>query len=461
MTTLLLLSLLGTAQNGAGPSGSGQVNRDLFVDPVHTRHALVIGNAAYPKWPLKNPVNDARAMASTLSAAGFSTYTATDLSLRNLEQAVSRLVAKVQQGDLVLFYYAGHGVQIDGDNYLVPIDFDAKDEADAKYSAYSASRVQERLERAGARVVILVLDACRNNPFQATRSIGSGLAAMGTGKGSFIAFATAPGKTADDNPRGANGLFTSHLVEALTQPGLTLDQVFNRVRERVYHDSQGRQVPWSVSSVIGDVYLRPVNAGAANGNPLAARRPEQAASGAAPENTLARRRTDTAPSLPAYEEAAKASSGPIFPAPSPLDQAAAAFKEQRWDDFLASARQALATGSTVPFAVGHHHTLVPTHASALLLTRETIAYQSLGANCNQPNFSYPIKNLISAQVTTNAGGEVFLNIKVLDEKGKQRNLNFADPDSQVTEDANGLPKVLSPPKAYSQLSAIAQLLNSR
>jgi uncharacterized caspase-like protein len=92
-------------------------------------------------------------------------------------------------------------------------------------------------------VVILVLDACGNNPFEATRAMGSGLAAMGSGKGSFIAFATTPGKTADYNPRGVNGLFTSHLVEAITRPGLTLDQVFNRVRERVYQDSQVRQIP--------------------------------------------------------------------------------------------------------------------------------------------------------------------------------------------------------------------------
>ncbi len=409
-----------------------QAPRDLAITPAHTRHALVIGNAAYPKWPLKNPLNDARAVSTALNGAGFLTTTATDLSLRALEQSVNGLIGKVKEGDLVLFYYAGHGLQIDGDNYLVTVDFDAKDEVDAKYASYSATRIQERLERAGARVVILVLDACRNNPFQATRSLGNGLAAMGTGKGSFIAFATAPGKTADDNPRGANGLFTSHLVEALGQPGLTLDQVFNRVRERVYQESQGRQVPWSVSSVIGDVYLRPGTGAAAP----------------APVNPLSRPRAQATPEV-------------IPPAPStpPLELASAAFKEQRWDDFLVAARQALAAGSSIPFAVGHHHTLVPTHASVLTLTRDTIAYQSLTSGCNQPNFTYPLKNLVSAQVVTNNRGEVFLNVKVLDEKGKQRNLNLADPDSQISQDANGLPQVISPPKATSQLNAIAQLLS--
>jgi hypothetical protein len=419
-----------------------QAPRDLAITPAHTRHALVIGNAAYPKWPLKNPLNDARAVAAALNSAGFVTTTMTDLSLRALEQSVNGLIGKVKEGDLVLFYYAGHGLQIDGENYLVPIDFDAKDEVDAKYASYSVTRIQERLERAGAGVVILVLDACRNNPFQATRSLGNGLAAMGTGKGSFIAFATAPGKTADDNPRGANGLFTSHLVEALGQSGLTLDQVFNRVRERVYQESQGRQVPWSVSSVIGDVYLRP-SAGAPPGAT------PQLAAAAAPVNPLAKPRAQASPEV-------------LPPAPTspPLELASAAFKEQRWDDFLAAARQALAAGSSIPFAVGHHHTLVPTHASVLTLTRDTIAYQSLTSGCNQPNFTYPLKNLVSAQVVTNNRGEVFLNVKVLDEKGKQRNLNLADPDSQVSQDVNGLPQVISPPKATSQLNAIAQLLTS-
>jgi hypothetical protein len=431
MLPLLLFTLL------------AQAPRDLAITPAHTRHALVIGNAAYPKWPLKNPLNDALAVSTALNGAGFLTTTATDLSLRALEQSVNGLIGKVKEGDLVLFYYAGHGLQIDGDNYLVPVDFDAKDEVDAKYASYSATRIQERLERAGARVVILVLDACRNNPFQATRSLGNGLAAMGTGKGSFIAFATAPGKTADDNPRGANGLFTSHLVEALGQPGLTLDQVFNRVRERVYQESQGRQVPWSVSSVIGDVYLRP----GSGAPPVPA---TQLASAPAPVNPLSRPRAQANPEPPP----------PALPATPPLELASAAFKEQRWDDFLTSARQALAAGSSIPFAVGHHHTLIPTHASVLTLTRDTIAYQSLTSGCNQPNFTFPLKNLVSAQVVTNNRGEVFLNVKVLDEKGKQRNLNLADPDSQVSQDVNGLPQVISPPKATSQLNAIAQLLTS-
>src|SRR5207245_886776 len=129
-------------------------------------------------------------------------------------------------------------------------DFSAQDEVDAKYEAYSASRIVDRLSGSGARLNILVLDACRNNPFRSSRSGARGLAPMGTGKGSLIAFATSPNMTSDDNPSGANGLFTSYLLEAMSEYGLDLEQVFSRVRQKVYDASKGRQVPWTVSSVI-------------------------------------------------------------------------------------------------------------------------------------------------------------------------------------------------------------------
>jgi hypothetical protein len=453
---------------------AAQAPRDLTVAPASNRFALVVGNAAYPKWPLKNPLNDARSVAAALDQLGFITQSATDVTLRNLEASINRFVAQIKSGDTALFYYAGHGIQLEGENYLVPVDFDAKDEADAKYVSYSASRLQERLEKAGARVIVVVLDACRNNPFQATRSTSGGLAAMGSGKGSLIAFATAPGKTADDNPRGSNGLFTSHLVDALREPGLTLDQVFNRVRERVYSDSQGRQVPWTVSSVIGDVYLRPGKASAAPVNPLAAK--------SEPVNPLARPRvveTEAPPppapaiDIPAAQAAldrgdfsgAAAKAQEILRANATQKEAllilaTAYFRQQQWDVFIPTARQALAAGVTVTFGLGHHHTLTGAHASSLTVSRESIAYQSLGGACNQAAFSYPTSQLVSTQVTNNMRGEIFLNFKILDERNKTRNLNFVDPDSTLSQDQNGLALVLSPPKARAQLQAIAQVLNS-
>lgn len=142
-------------------------------------------------------------------------------------------------------------------NFLVTTDFAPEDEADAKYTAYSASRLHDCLETTGARLKIFILDACRNNPFRSTRSATSGSSAMNVGRGTFIANATAPGRTASDNPAAANGLFTIHLISALKQPGLSLDQVFSQVREKVYADSGRKQLPWTGSSVTGQFYSSP------------------------------------------------------------------------------------------------------------------------------------------------------------------------------------------------------------
>ncbi|MBL8221034.1 MAG: caspase family protein, partial [Bryobacterales bacterium] len=132
---------------------NGQDSRDLRYESGNGRRlALVVGNEAYPKWPLRNPVNDARAVEQALRELGFETESVVNAGLKALEQSVDRFVAKMKAGDVGMFYYAGHGIQIDGENYLVPVDFDAKDEADAKYVSYSASRVQERMDRAGARL---------------------------------------------------------------------------------------------------------------------------------------------------------------------------------------------------------------------------------------------------------------------------------------------------------------------
>lgn len=436
--------------------------RDLTVES-NQKLALVIGNAAYPKWPLRNPLNDARAVAASLTDVGFDTTSALDVSLRNLEANVNRFVARVRPGDSVVFYYAGHGIQLEGENYLVPTDFDAKDEADAKYAAYSASRVQERLEKAGARVIVLVLDACRNNPFKASRAAGGGLAAMGSGKGTLIAFATAPGQTADDNPTGNNGLFTSHLIQTLREPGLSIEQVFSRVRERVYRDSQGRQVPWTVSSVIGEIYLRQTGAPA----------PQPAVNPLSRQTSIAPTTIDHAATLRDGNAALERGDFPdaIAKAQAILRTDAAHkealmlltsgyYRTQNWPAFTATARQALAAGNTLQFLMGHHHTLTGAHPAVITLSSDRIGFKSLGGACNQEPFEYPLANFISAQVNTTLNGEVFLNIKLRDDKSKQKNLNLADPDSNVIKDQNGLPRVVSPPKAQALLQAVAAVLQA-
>jgi len=225
------------------------------VAPVvgQRRIALVVGNNEYPRMPLRNAVNDARSVHQLLQGLGFESTLVADASLRDLESAVSRFIASIQPGDAAMFYYSGHGIQIDGENYLIPISYAAADEAEVKYQAYPAGRIHDRMLNAGARLSVLVLDACRDNPFRSSKSDTKGLAVMTAGKGSFIVFATAPGSTASDQGAAApNGLFTARLIAALGEPGLGIESLFSRVRKEVYEASGGRQLPWTGSSLIGD-----------------------------------------------------------------------------------------------------------------------------------------------------------------------------------------------------------------
>ena len=219
--------------------------------------ALVVGNDAYRRSPLVNAVNDAEAMELSLRDMGFSVESVTDADYPTFDRAVDLFIDRLGRGDVGLFYYAGHGVQVDGENYLIPVDFDRARVAKVKYRALPADLIRERMEHSGARLSILILDACRDNPFHGNRSAGPGLAQMMTGIGTFIAFSTAPGQTATDNPAGGHGLFTQHLIETLKSPGLSIDEVFNEVRRKVYEASGGRQIPWTASSLIGSFFFRP------------------------------------------------------------------------------------------------------------------------------------------------------------------------------------------------------------
>lgn len=224
------------------------------------RLALVIGNNAYPAAPLKNAVNDAVAIAAALNKHGFVVQRHTDVTLEALERSIDQFLISIKAGDVALVYYSGHGMQIDGDNYIIPTSFAPKDEIDAKHSSYSVDRLMERLAERDPRLNLLILDSCRDNPFHPTRSHTKGWAPTNTGWGTFVAFATAPGSTASDNPGGVNGLFTSKLVGALEQPGWSLDSVFSWVRKQVFFESKGQQLPWTSSSVIGDFYFIPPTA---------------------------------------------------------------------------------------------------------------------------------------------------------------------------------------------------------
>jgi len=231
---------------------------------VQQKVALVIGNASYARAPLVNPVRDAQAVAAELRALGFTVLTGNNLSLRELSRQIDDFASRVHSGDLALFYFSGHGMQVDRENYLVPVDFEAASDADVPYTAYPASRVRDKLEGTGARLRILILDACRDNPYKTSRGGPSGLAPMGTNaEGTLIAFATGDNNVASDGPGQANGLFTEHLLSGLREPGLELHDLFKRVKEDVYYGSNKKQNPFTYDDVAGSFYFRPVaNAGA-------------------------------------------------------------------------------------------------------------------------------------------------------------------------------------------------------
>ena len=221
------------------------------------RFALVIGNGGYPDSPLLNPVGDARAVAQALRACGFSVRILENASYRQMWAGVRDFAFDISNGGVGLFYYAGHGMQVKGHNYLMPVDAAVASEEEVPFKSLDVNSVLEKMEMARNRLNVLILDACRNNPFaRSWRSGSSGLAQMDAPSGSFIAFATAPGHTAADGA-GEHGLFTSYLLTALGREGLKIEDVFKMVRIGVQRESKGQQVPWEGSSLLGDFYFRP------------------------------------------------------------------------------------------------------------------------------------------------------------------------------------------------------------
>jgi uncharacterized caspase-like protein len=227
------------------------------------RIALVIGNSAYKTAPLKNPTKDARDMAALLQSLGFRVTLKTDVGVKEMEEAVRQFGLDLRQGGVGLFYFAGHGVQVQGNNYLVPVDAKIQSESDVRFECVDAGRVLGKMEDAGNSLNIVILDACRNNPFsRGFRSADRGLAEMRAPTGSLIAYATAPGSVASDGT-GDNGIYTKHLLKALRTPGLPISDVFMRVRMGVVAETAKKQVPWESSSLTGYFYLAGDNGQAA------------------------------------------------------------------------------------------------------------------------------------------------------------------------------------------------------
>lgn len=221
------------------------------------RIALVVGNGAYKSAPLRNPVNDARAMARALTGTGFSVTLIEDSTLAGIRRGIRQFGDDIARGGVGLFYYAGHGMQVHGRNFLIPVNADIEREEEIEDQAVDANLVLAKMDVARNSVNILILDACRNNPFQRSfRSTARGLAQMDAPSGTLISFATAPGSVAADGT-GENGLYTKHLLIGIRQAGLPIEQLFKQVRIGVTRETGDRQVPWESSSLKGDFYFVP------------------------------------------------------------------------------------------------------------------------------------------------------------------------------------------------------------
>ncbi|MEX0943611.1 MAG: caspase family protein [Pseudomonadales bacterium] len=233
-----------------------QQARGIAIEPIPgdagERIALVIGNSEYEADPLRNPSNDAADIADVLAQLGFDVTLLIDADFPTMSRAVSEFGGRASGNNgVALFYFAGHGMQVNGRNFLIPVSANIGGEDEVPYKALDAGMVLSKLESAGSDTNILILDACRNNPFaRSFRSGNRGLAQMDAPKGTLIVYATAPGDVAFDGD-GENGLFTENLLRHIGTPNLDIELMFRQVRIDVLSQTEGKQTPWTSSSLRG------------------------------------------------------------------------------------------------------------------------------------------------------------------------------------------------------------------
>jgi hypothetical protein len=222
------------------------------------RTALVVGNSAYPFGPLANPANDAKLIAETLKKTGFEVTVVLDANKVILQTALLAFSRDIRSKDTVgLFYYAGHGAQVNGANYLIPIDADITSESEVKIFGINVDEFVSTLERADGRTNIVILDSCRNNPFSASsRSVTRGMALPDAPAGTFVALSTSPGAVALDGD-GANSPYAEALAQSMLEPNVSIEQAFKVTRRLVLQSTKQKQVPWETSSLTGDFYFMP------------------------------------------------------------------------------------------------------------------------------------------------------------------------------------------------------------
>ena len=231
--------------------------------------ALVIGNSNYRVGALKNPVNDAQAVSASLRALGFEVALHENTSLRDMIEAFRQFSLSARTARVRVVFYAGHGVQVKGRNYLLPVDTEIRAEDEVAAKSADLNELLERLGTMQQGINIVILDACRNNPFSGATVLGpdgrrlkfrgatpAGLAPVEAPLGSMVAFSTAPGGVALDNPGDKNSLYTKHLLGFMQAPGLPVELLFKQVRLSVARETGRVQVPWESSSLTGDFCFR-------------------------------------------------------------------------------------------------------------------------------------------------------------------------------------------------------------
>ena len=229
------------------------------------RVALVIGNGDYSSAPLKNPVNDAKSMTKTLTKLGFQVIEGTNLTRKQMRSKIREFGNAIKNAEVGLFYYAGHGMQSNGKNYLIPVQANIQAEDEIMDESINASSILRKMETAGNPINIVVLDACRNNPFKRSfRSVSRGLTRIEGPKGTLIAYATAPGSVAADGD-GSNGLYTQYLIKYMLEP-VPLEKVFKKVRMAVSDVTHDRQIPWESSSLVGEDFYFNTDRSVTNNN---------------------------------------------------------------------------------------------------------------------------------------------------------------------------------------------------
>ncbi|MBD2337505.1 caspase family protein [Calothrix sp. FACHB-156] len=249
---------------------------NLLAVTNQKRVALVIGNSNYQvASALANPGNDAEDVAKTLGELGFEVIKVIDGNQKQMDTALERFSAKLSQGTVGVFYYAGHGVQVNGENYLIPINAQLAAEQDVAYETLPVGKVQNAMEKTGTTSII-ILDACRDNPFSRkwyrTTNSARGLAPVEAFSSSYIAFATAPGSVAADG-KGRNGTFTSYLLKHLKTPNIPIENLFKTVRNEVLKATRGKQKPWDSSSLTDEFFFNPVSTTTTRPTPILSVKP--------------------------------------------------------------------------------------------------------------------------------------------------------------------------------------------